>query len=140
QVLAVASGAVLLLVSVFFTLSLVAVPALPHFPGLGAEVRRAVRPALPRRPARARLLAERERRDLMKQIAKDEHGRPSRRRPAAPAPPAGQSPVITPRSTRAGRSRESTPCAPTPTISPTSSRCGCGSIPKARDSTPRTGT
>ena len=90
-----ASGAVLLLVSVFFTLSLVAVPALPHFPGLGAEVRRAVRPALPRRPARARLLAERERRDLMKQIAKDEHGRLSRRRPVAPAPPAGQSPVIT---------------------------------------------
>ena len=93
QVLAVVSGAILLLVSAFFTLSLIAVPTLPHLDGLGAEVRRAVRPVLPKRPARARMLAAHERKDLMKQIEKDERAHPAPSRTVPPLPRAA-SPII----------------------------------------------
>src|SRR2546427_5127070 len=49
QILAVVSGALLLVVIALFTLSLIAVPSLPHLRGIGPEVRRAVRPRLPAR-------------------------------------------------------------------------------------------
>ena len=95
QILAVVSGAILLVVCTFFTLSLLAMPALPHFQGLGAEVRRAVRPVLPPRPARERLLAERERKTLMRQIARDERAHPARSRAAARTAAPAASSVIT---------------------------------------------
>jgi poly-beta-1,6 N-acetyl-D-glucosamine synthase len=91
----VLSGAVLLLISAFFTLSLLAVPALPHLRGLGAEVRRAVRPALPPRPARERLLAARERKILMREIAKDVRAHTSRAKPAPAVVPAAPTSVLT---------------------------------------------
>jgi len=72
QILAVACGAVLLVIISLFTLSLIAVPSLPRLRGLGSEVQRAVQPRLPVRPTRAHLLAARERGSLMRQIARDE--------------------------------------------------------------------
>jgi len=82
QLLAVASGAILLVVVSLFMLSLVVVPTLPQLRGLGPEAQRAARPRLPARPTRERLLAARERASLLRAIVQDERLHAARHAPS----------------------------------------------------------
>ena len=93
--LAVVAGAILLVVVALFTLSLVAVPALPQLRDLGPALQRAARPRLPARPTRERLLAARERASLMRAIAQDERDHASRRARVPASAPGDGTPVIT---------------------------------------------
>ncbi|HET7226016.1 MAG TPA: glycosyltransferase [Candidatus Eisenbacteria bacterium] len=95
QGVAIAGGAALLLITTIFTVSLLAIPALPHLRGTGPELPRAVRPGVPHRPEARDLLAARERKQLMSQIAHDEAARRAASAARAAAAPAGGGPVIT---------------------------------------------
>src|ERR1043165_5118940 len=72
----VALGAAFLALTAVFLLSLVAVPVLPRTLGLSEPVRRALRPHLPVPPTRASRLSifliQRERRQLLRQLARDQ--------------------------------------------------------------------
>lgn len=92
QIVAVVGGSAVLGITALFALSLLAIPALPRLSGLGAAVRRAARPTVPRPPQRERMLAARERHGLMNEIAHEEAGHPRLR---APAPATDVTPVIT---------------------------------------------
>jgi poly-beta-1,6 N-acetyl-D-glucosamine synthase len=74
--IAVALGAAFLALTAIFLLSLVAVPVLPRTLGLSEPVRRALRPHLPVPPTRASRLSifliQRERRQLLRQLARDQ--------------------------------------------------------------------
>lgn len=84
QRLAVTCGTAFLLILAFFTLSLLAIPALPHLRGTGIEPRSAPRPGLPPIPDRRRQLEARERKKLIAQIAAETARRPgSRQSPAS---------------------------------------------------------
>ncbi len=90
QRLAVALGAILLVLVALFVVSIVSVPMLPRAARVSAAVRNAMRPALPALPHRARerdrFLAARARQRLLTEIGLEERERRARirhRRPAA---------------------------------------------------------
>src|SRR5947207_8805441 len=74
--IAVALGAACLALTTVFLLSLIAVPVLPRTLGVSEPVRRALRPHLPAPPARENRLSifliQRERRQLLRQLARDQ--------------------------------------------------------------------